>query len=248
MVRCVRIIAAVILLVVVSTFVTPCQAQSVALIKEKARRLYFGDGVQRNLPAALSLYLEAAALGDPEAQYIAGGMYFKGRGTVIDREKAFSYLYRAAKNGKSSSVSQKIIAQSFLAGESVPKNFEEAIRWYTMAAENGDSEAKNELAFIYFTGNGVKKDYKKAYTLFQEAANMNHTLAQYNLGIMLYSGEGVPDVDLPGAYAWFSIAATNGHLEAAQAQSYLETVLTKEEIVQAQQKAENLYKTIKSGK
>lgn len=246
MVRCARTIAAIILIIVAGAFVTPCQAESVALIKEKARRLYFGDGVQRNLPAALSLYLQAAALGDPEAQYIAGGMYFKGRGTAIDHEKAFSYLYRAAKNGKSSTASQKIIAQSFLVGESVPKNFDEAIRWYTLAAENGDSEAQNELAFIYFTGNGVKKDYDKAYKLFQDAANLNHTLAQYNLGIMLYSGEGVPEPDLPGAYAWFSIAATNGHAEAAQAQSFLETVMTKDEIVQAQQRSETLYKTIKS--
>lgn len=248
MVRCVRAIATVILLVVASTFVTPCQAESVALIKEKARRLYFGDGVPRNLSAALSLYLQAAALGDPEAQYIAGGMYFKGRGTAVDHDKAFSYLYRAAKNGKSSTASQKIIAQSFLVGDSVPKNFDEAIHWYKVAAESGDSEAQNELAFIYFTGNGVKKDYDKAYTLFSDAAKQNHSLAQYNLGIMLYSGEGVPEVDLPGAYAWFSIAATNGHAEAGQALSFLETVLTKDEIIQAQKKSEALYQSITSRK
>lgn len=222
--------------------------ESAVVLKEKARRLYFGDGVNRDLPKSLELYLQAAELGDAEAQYIAGGMYFKGRGTEVNYGKAFALLYKAAVNGKSTASSQKIIAQSFLLGENVPKNYEEAEHWFNLAAESGDSEAQNELAFMYFTGNGVDKDYSRAFNLFKDAALQNHTLAQYNLAIMLYSGEGVQDVDLPEAYAWFSVAASNGHFLASQGRDFLETVLTPNQVSIAQKRANELFSEVRRQK
>jgi hypothetical protein len=215
-------------------------------LKSRARDYYYGLGVPKDYNRALSLYLQAADRGDPEAQYIAGGMYFKGQGTAVDYKKAFEMLYTAAKNGKSTVESQKVIGQSFLLGRGVPKSYTDALRWYRMASENGDSDAQNELAFIYAVGNGVEQDHVKAYKLFEEAALGGLPMAQYNVGIMMYSGNGVPSADLPGAYAWFSLAASNGHEQAILAQQFLESILSREQVLQAQAKAKSLYDALHS--
>ncbi len=213
----------------------------VTRIKELARKYYYGEGVSQDYREALALYLKAAAGGDAESQYIAGGMFFKGMGTEVDYSRAFRLLYDAAQNGKSTVQSQKILAQSFLLGQEVPKNFEEAVRWFSKAAEDGDSEAQNELAFMYYTGNGVDQDFSQAYDFFLDAARQGYVMAQYNLGIMLYTGQGVEQADLIQSYGWFSVAAARGHEQAIQAMNFLETVLTKDELRRAQEFAGNIY-------
>jgi TPR repeat protein len=210
-------------------------------LKARARSYYYGKGAPQDYSKALSLYRQAAQAGDPEAQYIAGGMYFKGMGTPVDYTSAFELLYKAALSGKSTVESQRILGQSFLLGRGVPKNFAEARHWYNLAAAEGDREAQNELAFMYFVGNGVEQDYEQAYEWFQKAARGGLPVAQYNVGIMLYSGNGVPESDLVGAYAWFSLAASNGHAPAGPAQQSLESILSKEQLEKAQMQARDLY-------
>lgn len=210
-------------------------------LKVQASNFYFGRGVVQDYRRALSLYLKAAGEGDPEAQFIAGGMYFKGLGTQVNYQKAFELIYRAARNGKSTVESQKILGESFLIGRGVPKNYKEARYWYNRAAEQGDVEALNELAYMYFVGNGVEQDYKRAYELFLKAARGGLNLAQYNVGIMLYTGSGFDDNDLVDAYAWFSLASTGGNQQAEQARKSLESVLSDEQLVTAQEKARTLY-------
>lgn len=210
-------------------------------IKARAKRYYYGQGVEQSYERALGLYLQAAGNGDAEAQYIAGGMYFKGLGTPVNHVKAIELLYKAAQSGVSTVESEKILGQSFLLGRGVPKNLTEAHRFYTEAAEKGDSEANNELGFMYFVGHGVEQNYEKAFELFEIAARKGLVMAQYNVGIMLYSGNGVPAPDLVAAYAWLSVAATNGHSQAAQVRDLVEASLSKAKLLQAQKQARELF-------
>ncbi len=217
---------------------------SLGQLKSSGQRYYWGKDGNRDYAKALSFYLAAAERGDAEAQFIAGGMYFFGRGTEKNPKEAFRLLYRAARNGKSSPESQKILAQSFLIGQTVPKNYPEAVRWYEQSAKNGDKDAQNELAFLYFVGHGVNQDSAKAFELFSQAANSGLAIAQYNLGIMWYTGNGVDTVDLPNSYAWLNLAASNGYQDAEAARSFLETVLTQEELARAQKMSGELYRQI----
>lgn len=219
-------------------------ALDVTLLKGKAQQYYWGQGVQRDYAKALNFYVQAAKLGDSEAQYIAGGMYFKGQGTVPDFQRAFKLLYEAAKNGKSTAESQKLLAKAFLLGNAVPKNYPEAVKWYALAAQKGDKDAQNELGFLYFTGKGVNQDFAKAYDLFLQAAQNGLGIAQYNLGIMLYTGNGVEQSDLPQAYAWFNLAAAGGNPAADSARQFLESALTPQQLIEAQEKSRALYENI----
>lgn len=217
---------------------------AVSQLKNSAKRFYWGMGENRDYTKALNLYLEAARLGDAEAQFIAGGMYFVGRGTEKNIREAFRLLYQAALNGKSSPESQKILGQSFLVGLAAPKNYPEAVRWYQEASNNGDRDAQNELAFLYFVGHGVIQDPAKAFDLFEKAARSGLAIAQYNLGIMWYTGNGVDKVDLVQSYAWFNMAAANGYQDAEGARSFLESVLNQQELNQAQALSNDLFQQV----
>ncbi len=216
-------------------------SEQTELLKARAQRYYYGQGAKKDLNQAFRLYLQAAELGDVDAMFIVGGLYMKGQGTSINENEAFKWLYNAALKGRSSRESQRILGQFFLAGQSVPQNYAEALRWFELAANGGDPEAQTELAYLYFTGEQVEKDLNKAYHWFKRAAEKGYSLAQYNLGILWYTGNGVPEADPVQAYAWFSLAASNGHGNGEVAKKFMENQLSEEELRRAQELSVQLY-------
>ena len=213
-------------------------------LKDRAKKYYWGLDGEQNYTKALQLYLTAADGGDAEAQFISGGMYFKGLGTIKDFKKAFKLLHEAAKNGKSTAESEQILGQAFLLGSGVPKNYQKALHWYQSAAEKGNKEAQNELGFLYFVGNGVEQDAEKGGDFFLKAAYNGLVVAQYNVGIMYYTGRGVKTADLEKSYGWLNIAAANGHQPAKSAREYLESILSREELARAQHYSEEILRVI----
>lgn len=55
------------------------------------------------------------------------------------------------------------VGRSYELGWGVEKDWNEALRWYRRAAENGDHNAQYRLASAYFDGDGVAVDYATAY-------------------------------------------------------------------------------------
>ena len=93
------------------------------------------------------------------------------------------------------------------------EDFAEAAFWYRKAAEQGVSQAQNNLGVMYKDGQGVKQDFCKAARWFQMAAQQNNTLAQLNLGWLYHAGKGLPQ-DVDSARYWYSQAAQKGHATA----------------------------------
>ncbi|MBN1764740.1 MAG: sel1 repeat family protein [Sedimentisphaerales bacterium] len=54
-------------------------------------------------------------------------------------------------------------------GEGVPENDEEALKWYTKAAEQGDADAQFNLGVIYDDAKGVPQNYIEAYKWFRSS-------------------------------------------------------------------------------
>ncbi len=223
----------------------PLSALSTETLTATAQKYYYGIGAPKNIHKAFKLYLKAAEKGDVDAMLIVGGLYMQGQGTSVNQAEAFKWLYKAAINGRSSKESQRIIAQFFISGKNAPQNYSEALHWYKRAANNGDSEAQSELAFLYFSGKFVGKDYEKAFYWFDIAAKNGFPVAQYNMGILWYTGNGVPAVDLVRAYAWFNLVAANGHSNGEAAKAFLETILSDDELLKAQDLSTKLYREIK---
>lgn len=50
------------------------------------------------------------------------------------------------------------------------QNFQEAVKWYHLAAEQGNESAQVNLGVMYAKGRGVRQDFARAYMWFNLAA------------------------------------------------------------------------------
>jgi len=212
-------------------------------LKVEAYRYYYGKDKPVDYAKALQLYRQAAERGDAEAQFVAGGMYYLGKGTDPDQKNGFKWLLSAAEQGKFSSESMNIIGGMFLRGINVPQNYLEAKKWLTEAAEQGDLSAQNDLAYMFFNGLGGERDYKKALELYEKAAMQGDLMAQANLGLMYATGVGTT-VDKARGYAWYSLAASGGNTFATSNRNNLMLDMNWEELNQAQAISFELYQRI----
>ena len=91
-------------------------------------------------------------------------------------------------------------------------NYADAVKWYKMAAEQGDAEAQNALGACYKNGEGVEKDHAEAAKWYRKAAEQGHAKAQSSLGYCYSSGNGV-EKDLNEAYKWYRKSAEQGEAQ-----------------------------------
>ena len=66
-------------------------------------------------------------------------------------------------------------------GEGVSVNFGEAIKWFRLAADQGNAAARVWLGHIYYTGEGVPQDFQEAVNWFRLAADQRNAASQFLL-------------------------------------------------------------------
>lgn len=86
-----------------------------------------------------------------------------------------------------------ILFQRMLASKVPFEGHDEAMRWFTLAEQNGSVPAKARLAFMIVWGNLPPggRDYLRALRLAEEGAAANDALALDLLSTMYYLGQGV---------------------------------------------------------
>ena len=213
----------------------------------QAYRYYNGIGRPVNYAKALRLYLQIAGKGDPRAQFVVGGMYYKGQGTDPDHRQGFFWLLKAAEQGVSSSESLSIIGTMYLQGIGVPQNYQEAAKYLKQAADLGDLTAKKNLAYMYYNGLTGKPDYKQALELYKEAALLGDNVSQSNVGLIYAEGMGV-GIDRVRAYAWYSLAASQGNSAAVVARNNLMISMSWQELNRAQALSVTLFKEMEGNR
>ena len=85
-------------------------------------------------------------------------------------------------------------------------NYQEAIKWYTKAAENGYTDAQSELGFMYLNGEGVDVNKTEAVKWLSLAGEKGDVLAQQALGDLYRNGDGVSKSESE-AQRWYKEAA-----------------------------------------
>ncbi|MBZ5672532.1 MAG: sel1 repeat family protein, partial [Acidobacteriia bacterium] len=89
---------------------------------------------------------------------------------------------------------------------------QEAVKWYRLAAEQGEPRGAYGLGVRYITGQGVGRDYSEAEKWLRVAAEGGHGDAAYNLGLLylrhLPGQTGSPDETQATKY--FRMAADQG--------------------------------------
>jgi hypothetical protein len=82
----------------------------------------------------------------------------------------------------------------------------EAVRYYRLAAEQGDADWQCGLGYCYQHGTGVTLDMVEAVRYYRLAAEEGFARAQFQLGRCYQQGEGVA-LDLAAAVRYYRLAA-----------------------------------------
>ena len=80
-------------------------------------------------------------------------------------------------------------------GEGVPQDYQEAMKWYRLAAEQGARRRPNQPRAHVHQRRGVPQDDQEAVKWYRLAAEQGLAAAQTNLGLMYDNGKGAPQDD-----------------------------------------------------
>lgn len=102
-----------------------------------------------------------------------------------------------------------LLADIYLQGISVDRDFTRALELFKRAADLGNIHAHRQLGLIYSTDKFIPPDYDLSHAHFQKAANQGDPVAHYHLGVRSYDNH-----HFPTALFHFQSAADKGFAEA----------------------------------
>jgi uncharacterized protein len=132
---------------------------------------------------------------------------------------AFERLKRLAESGDmNAQVSIATLYDPSLNDSKLTKaDVNQAIAWYTKAAEQGQALAQANLAVLFYNGNfGVTQNFATAFFWAQKSAAQGFAAGERTLAICYQYGNGVA-ADPNQAFQWFEKAANNGDAYAQNA-------------------------------
>ncbi len=103
-------------------------------------------------------------------------------------------------------------------------------------ANAGDAAAQYNLGLIYANGIGVQENDVEAVRWFRLAAEQGNIRSQVNLANMYAQGDGVTQ-NFITAYIWVSLSAAQGDQGAKSGKAIIASMMTKEQITEAEQLA-----------
>jgi predicted aspartyl protease len=103
----------------------------------------------------------------------------------------------------------------YVEGKGVTQDYNEAVKWFRLAAQQGNAKAQKFLGAIFHDGGkGVTQDYKEAAKWYQLAAKQRDVEAQAVLGDIFYDGGKGVTQDYKEAANWYRLAADQGNDDA----------------------------------
>ncbi|MGO4869033.1 MAG: hypothetical protein ACLPGW_00230 [Roseiarcus sp.] len=167
------------------------------------------------IPAGLPSSLrEAAAVGDPGAEFELGVRLVDGRDVAKDPHAGAQWFEQAAAHDLP--LAQYRLGTLYEKGIGVARDSQLAMSWYSKAANAGNARAMHNLAVMNAEGAGSDKpNYAEAAQWFRKAGQLGIRDSQFNLGILYARGLGVPQ-DLVQSWLWFSLAAQQGDADAGK--------------------------------
>jgi TPR repeat protein len=101
---------------------------------------------------------------------------------------------------------QNIIGERLYYGVGIAKDAVEAVKWFRLAAAQGDAAAQENLGWMYYHGAGVPKDAVEAVKWFRLSAVSGNPDGELSLAMMYDVGAGVSEDDVM-AVKWYRAAA-----------------------------------------
>ena len=131
-----------------------------------------GEGVPRDYTQAEFWFRKGAEQGDPNSQFMLGGLYHFGQSVPHDEAKAFAWIIKAAKQGHGDA--EFYIATCYSQdGWGVAKDNVQRIAWLRKGAEQGNLNSQFYLGWEYEKGEVVPRNYSESYFWLALAARGN---------------------------------------------------------------------------
>jgi uncharacterized protein len=175
---------------------------------------FYGDWhsiARQNFQEAVRWLTLAADQGDDDAQFHLGEIYHKGG--IVERSQQEEFPWRNISDKDRIAENQLDLWLGDNTEDEVAQDFEEAIKWYQLAADQDNPDAQFNLGLMYLKGHGVAQDHERGIDLIERASEHDHPAALYHLGLAYDLGDGVePNDDYSNNN--YEIAAEHGHLGA----------------------------------
>lgn len=158
--------------------------------------------------AAFSLYLQAAKVGYPPAQYKVATMYADERGVARDMDEARAWLHKAGESGDAGA--QRKLAHAYAEGctcdpdcvcgstceYKLPQDSAKAAYWSEKLLNNSAASDKGQAAYelgcSYERGFDGKPDYIAAAKFYAKAVAAGNDDALSSLAFLYFRGRGLP--------------------------------------------------------
>jgi hypothetical protein len=149
-------------------------------------------------------FLEQAKTQDADALYHLG--LFQN---IIKKEDkaAYASLLQAAEQHHPAA--QNELGCFYQMGIGIPQNYQQALHWQRLAANQGFANAQRNVGYHYQTGPRVDRDEAKAALWYSRAANKGHPDAQRRLGDCFAFGLGVDPDPLQAVICYHQAANNN---------------------------------------
>lgn len=143
-------------------------------------------------------------------------------------------------------LAQNVTGMAYKYGKfGVSQDHAASIKWFRMAAEQGEADAQFNLARIYGKADGMYRraraapqDDAEAFKWYRLSAEQGHTLAQMQLAEMYAEGGLNVPRDQIQTYKWLSVAAASENPTAAKRLTTYATGMTPEQVRQAESLAQ----------
>jgi TPR repeat protein len=142
-------------------------------------KYWLGDGVRKDVKAAVVWFSRAAAKDYAPADAALGVIYEEGEGVAADAGEAAHFYHRGAELGDA--LSQYRLGLLLTKGRGVERNYTEAAFWYKAAADQGFPDAQNNLGYLFAAGLGVPQNLQMARSWYEKAAAAGNEAAKENL-------------------------------------------------------------------
>lgn len=206
---------------VIEWYTRAVEGGAVWLQKDLGRMYMDGKHVEQNDAEALKWLRLAATHGNDYAVSYLRDMYLQGRGATPDDADEFKWKLVRAENGVVEA--QLELGYSYLNDREV-QNTEEAVKFFKLAADQGNTEAMCRIGDIYRSGGppravdggrepSFERNAAKAAEWYRRAAEHGSSFAQSELGSMYLAGAGVEQSDAE-AVKLFRLAAARGNVAA----------------------------------
>ena len=111
-----------------------------------------------------------------------------------------------------------------------------AVKWWRIAAENGEPNAQMQLGTAYAYGKGIEQNTQEALKWCRRSAEQGFAHGQSMLSVLFSNGFGMEE-DIIQAYAWSRLAAVQNHPLSADFVQQLEDEMTEPQLEQAKRLA-----------